>query len=70
LRRKNLFRQRAACSEEPPRVHIDAQAGDGAWLFSARDNGIGIEPRYAEKVFGIFKSFRELAWVSQSAVRS
>ena len=42
-------------SDEPPRVHVDAQRRDREWLFSIKDNGIGIEPQYAEKVFGIFK---------------
>jgi PAS domain S-box-containing protein len=42
-------------SEQPPQIKIDAvRQGDG-WLFSVRDNGIGIEPQYAEKVFGIFR---------------
>ena len=40
---------------QPPRVHIGAVHRNGAWEFSVRDNGIGIEPRYQEQVFGLFK---------------
>lgn len=42
-------------SKEIPRIHISAHKKENTWLFSVKDNGIGIEPEYRERVFGIFK---------------
>ncbi len=42
-------------SAEVPEIHISATRREGDWLFSVRDNGIGIEPEYSQQVFGIFK---------------
>ena len=41
--------------KELPRVHIAAESQDGWCVFSVVDNGIGIDPRYAEQIFGLFK---------------
>lgn len=38
-----------------PAVHISAVEQDGFIRFSVRDNGVGIDPKYQEQVFGIFK---------------
>jgi PAS domain S-box-containing protein len=40
---------------QPPRVHIWSRHEDGAFVFAVRDNGIGIEAEYAERIFIIFQ---------------
>jgi len=42
-------------SQERPQLSISSERSDSSWLFSIRDNGIGISPEYKEKIFGLFK---------------
>lgn len=41
--------------KERPVLHLGAVQKGQEWLFSLRDNGIGIDPKYAERIFEIFK---------------
>ena len=41
--------------DSPPRIRIEAQRRDEDWLFSVRDNGIGIDPRHGERIFQVFQ---------------
>jgi signal transduction histidine kinase len=41
--------------ERAPEVWIEARRRPGEWCFSVRDNGVGIDPRQAERVFGMFQ---------------
>ncbi len=40
---------------ESPRVRVSAERKDGNWLISVADNGIGFDPEYSERIFGLFR---------------
>jgi len=41
--------------KEPPRIHVSARQENNEWVFSFRDNGIGIAPECFDRVFVIFQ---------------
>jgi PAS domain S-box-containing protein len=42
-------------NEANPEIHIGARAEPGRWVISVRDNGIGMDPQYAERIFQVFQ---------------
>ena len=50
-------------SEQRPEIHIAARPEENhRVLFSVRDNGIGIDPKYSERIFGVFRRIHNDAY--------
>lgn len=39
----------------PLRIRVSAKPANGEWLFSIQDNGIGLDPKHAERIFVLFQ---------------
>ncbi len=42
-------------NEHKPEIHVGYQKKEDCWQFSVRDNGIGIDPQFNERIFLIFQ---------------
>jgi signal transduction histidine kinase/HAMP domain-containing protein len=42
-------------ADRAPQIHVSARWNEGRWIISVRDNGIGIEQQYWDKIFEIFQ---------------
>ena len=55
-------------SDSRPRVELGATREGGYWTFSIRDNGVGFDQRYAERIFGVFKRLHRNAEIPGTGI--
>jgi PAS domain S-box-containing protein len=52
---QNLIGNALKFCNTSPRIHVSAREENDCYLFAVKDNGIGIEPEYFERIFQIFQ---------------
>ena len=46
---------RGSSTHSAPVVHVSVERTEKEWIFAVSDNGIGIDARYREQIFGLFR---------------
>ena len=61
---QNLFSNSLKYSQNgiPPRISVSAERHGCEWIVSVRDNGIGFEQQYADRIFGLFRRLHRDAY--------
>jgi PAS domain S-box-containing protein len=54
--------------EDPPKIHVSAKEEGRCWVFSVKDNGIGIEQEYRDYIFMLFKRLHTRAKYSGTGI--
>ena len=52
---QNLIGNAIKYCENDPEIHVSTTQKNGEWQISIKDNGIGIDPQFKDRVFGIFQ---------------
>ena len=54
--------------QEPPCIHVSARQAGEMWIFGVKDNGIGIEPRFSERIFVLFQRLHDRSEYSGTGI--
>jgi light-regulated signal transduction histidine kinase (bacteriophytochrome) len=46
---------------DAPRIHVAGEARSQVWVFTVRDNGIGLDPQYSDRIFMMFQRLHNKA---------
>ncbi len=65
---QNLLSNAINFSERIPEINISSAELETHWLFSVRDNGIGIDPKYKGKIFDIFQRINPAAYTDGTGI--